>query len=75
MDGWLVVERDGFAYHADRSSYRRDRQRDAALSRHGYVWLRFTDEDVVGAPERMVATALETWSRGRPPCWTDLRGH
>ncbi len=73
VDGWLVVEPDGFAYHADRASYRRDRRRDSELSRHGYVWLRVTYEDVVGAPERMVATVLETYDRGRPPCWTDVR--
>lgn len=73
VDGWLVVETDGFAFHADRASYREDRRRNAALSRSGYVWLRSTYEDVVGRPDRMVAEALETWTRGRPPWWADLR--
>lgn len=73
VDGWLVVETDGFAFHADRASYREDRRRNTALSRSGYVWLRFTYEDVVGRPDRMVAEALETWTRGRPPWWADLR--
>lgn len=73
VDGWLVVETDGFTFHADRASYREDRCRDAALSHSGYVWLRFTYEDVVGHPDRMVAEAPETWTRGRPPWWVDLR--
>lgn len=73
VDGWLVVETDGFAFHADRTSYREDRRRNTALSCSGYVWLRFTYEDVVGRPDRMVAETLETWIRGRPPWWSDLR--
>ena len=73
VDGWLVVETDGFAFHADRASYREDRRRNGVLSRHGYVWLRPTFEDVVARPDRMVREVLETWTRGRPPWWVDLR--
>ena len=73
VDGWLVVETDGFAFHSDRASYREDRRRNGVLARHGYVWLRPTYEDVVGRPDRMVEEALETWARGRPPWWVDLR--
>ena len=72
VDGWLVVETDGFTFHSDRESYREDRRRNGVLSRHGYVWLRPTYEDVVGCPDRMVEEALETWARGRPPWWVDL---
>lgn len=73
VDGWLVVEVDGFAFHSDRASYREDRRRNGVLSRHGYVWLRPTFEDVVRRPAWMVDEVRETWSRGRPPGWVDLQ--
>ena len=73
VDGWLVVELDGFAFHADRAAYRRDRARDQVLTSHGYVWLRFTFEDVVRSGGRLSERVLETWSRGRPPGFRSLR--
>lgn len=59
----LVVETDGFAFHADRNSYRADRRRTNALVVDGWRVLRFTWEDVVHHPEHVVATvraALES---------------
>lgn len=47
----LVVEVDGFAFHADRVSYRNDRRRTNELVLAGWRVLRFSWEDVVGAPE------------------------
>jgi very-short-patch-repair endonuclease len=52
----LVVEADGYAFHADRRAYREDRRRGNALQSAGYRVLRFTWEDVVNAPDRVVAT-------------------
>ncbi len=62
----LVVEADGFAFHADRRAYRDDRRRSNALVLAGWRLLRFTWEDVVQHPERVVAavrTALADDSR------------
>jgi very-short-patch-repair endonuclease len=73
VDGWLVIEVDGFAFHADRDSYREDRRRNQVLSCHGHVWLRFTYEDVVRSRGRLAARVLETWARGRPPGFRSLR--
>jgi hypothetical protein len=57
--GWpeerLVVETDGFAFHADRASYRVDRRRSNALVLAGWRVLRFSWEDVVHAPDTVVA--------------------
>lgn len=50
----LVVEVDGFAFHADRDSYRADRRRTNELVLAGWRVLRFSWEDVVGAPERVI---------------------
>ena len=51
----LVVETDGFAFHADRATYRSDRRRTNALTLAGWRVLRFSWEDVVHEPERVVA--------------------
>jgi Protein of unknown function (DUF559) len=50
----LIVEADGFAFHADRESYRSDRERDNELERLGWRVLRFTWEDVMGRPDYVV---------------------
>lgn len=51
----LVVEVDGFAFHADRKGFREDRRRDNAIVRSGWAVLRFSWEDVVGSPAYVVA--------------------
>jgi hypothetical protein len=51
----LVVELDGFAFHADRVAFRRDRELANALERLGWRLLRFTWEDVLGRPAYVVA--------------------
>jgi very-short-patch-repair endonuclease len=50
----LVVETDGFAFHADRVRYRTDRRRTNALLLDGWRVLRFSWEDVVHSPETVV---------------------
>jgi hypothetical protein len=62
----VVVEVDGFAFHADRQSYRSDRKRLNALEVAGWLVLRFSWEDVVGNPDyvvRTVAAALTGTAR------------
>ncbi|PJI94059.1 DUF559 domain-containing protein [Luteimicrobium subarcticum] len=54
VEGTVVVELDGFAYHGDRSAYREDRRRDRELVARGLTVLRFTYEDVVQGPARVV---------------------
>lgn len=55
VEGRLVVEVDGFAYHSDRQRFAADRRRDAALQAMGYRVLRFTWVDVVTRPDYVVA--------------------
>lgn len=50
----LVVEVDGFAFHADRARYRADRRRTNALVLAGWRVLRFSWEDVVSRPDVVV---------------------
>lgn len=51
----LVVETDGFAFHADRQRYRQDRRRGNALVVAGWRVLRFSWEDVVAHPDYVVS--------------------
>lgn len=51
----LVVETDGFAFHADRERYRSDRRRTNALVLAGWRVLRFSWEDVRWHPDRVLA--------------------
>ena len=64
-DQRLVVEVDGFEYHADRSHFRRDRERFNALVGLGFQVLRFSWEDVLHRPDQMLATIRRTLRAAR----------
>jgi very-short-patch-repair endonuclease len=51
----LVVEVDGFAFHASRRAFKRDRRRDAALLVKGVRVIRITWDQLVREPEAVVA--------------------
>jgi len=69
VEGRIVVELDGFAYHSGRAEYREDRRRDRELVRQGYLVLRFTFEDVMRDPGIVVRAVLAVLAdrSGRPP--------
>lgn len=58
VEGVVVVECDGFAYHSGRSEYREDRRRDRTLVARGFTVLRFTWEDIVNDPQSVVHGVL-----------------
>lgn len=60
----LVVEADGFAFHADRAGYRADRRRGNALVLAGWRVLRFSWEDVLSSPDTVVAQVRAALPRG-----------
>lgn len=47
IDGWLVIEADGSAWHDDHESVDRDRERNAAIVRLGYRWHRFGHRQIL----------------------------
>jgi very-short-patch-repair endonuclease len=47
----LIVELDGYAYHSDRASFERDRERDANTLAAGYRTVRLTSERLRAQPE------------------------
>lgn len=62
LQGWLVVEVDGYAVHRER--FEEDRRRDAELVRQGYVVLRFTYRDVHRRPQWVLDVVRDTLRRG-----------
>ncbi len=59
----LVVETDGFAFHADRARYAADRKRGNALQLAGWRVLRYTWEDVQHQPHVVLAELSEALAR------------
>jgi very-short-patch-repair endonuclease len=65
VGGWLVVEADGFAFHAGRAQYRVDRQRANTLVGLGLRVLRVTYEDVLLRLPETVARIASVYRAGR----------
>ena len=62
VEGWVVVELDGYTYHCDEYQFGLDRWRDRRLVARGFLPLRFTRKDVYAhqvVPD--VQRALERW--------------
>jgi very-short-patch-repair endonuclease len=47
LEGFVVVEVDGDKYHSDRAARNRDRRRNNELIARGYLYLRFSYEDIM----------------------------
>jgi very-short-patch-repair endonuclease len=54
-DQGIVVEIDGFRFHASRAAFERDRLRDAALAATGLRVIRVTWRQIVYRPEALIA--------------------
>ncbi|WP_251046153.1 endonuclease domain-containing protein [Arthrobacter sp. ISL-85] len=64
LEGFLIVEIDGLAFHLDSRQFKKDRRRDNTAVRHGLPVLRFFYDDVVYAPESVLAQVREVLARG-----------
>ena len=65
IDGWLVVEADGYENHSGRTDYRADRRRGVAGVVGGWVTLRFSYEDITLRPAVVVTAVVATLARHR----------
>jgi very-short-patch-repair endonuclease len=61
----VAIEVDGYYHFREADNYRRDRRKDLALQRHGYLVLRFLADDVVERLEEIRDTVLEVISQRR----------
>lgn len=58
-DARLLVEADGRRWHTKVSDFARDRQRDVAAARAGWLTLRFSYEEITNDPQRVAASIAE----------------
>lgn len=66
VDGWLILEGDGFAFHSNREHYRRDRSRGNVATEQALVTLRFTWEDLQFRPIAVLGQIVRTIEAHRP---------
>lgn len=64
IDGWLVVEVDGYQFHADPKAFANDRRRDAELRARGLTVLRFTYEQVLNRSQWVLSMVRQVHRRG-----------
>lgn len=64
LEGFLIVEIDGLAFHLDARQFKKDRRRDNSAILQGLPVLRFFYDDVVHAPESVLAQVREVLARG-----------
>jgi very-short-patch-repair endonuclease len=80
VDGEVFVEIDGFAFHGDRRSFERDRERDTGLAVRGAPRLRVSAAQVLGEWPRVenaierVLTIAATEERRISPAVTGIAG-
>jgi hypothetical protein len=63
----LVVEVDGFAFHATRTSFEADRRRDAELTARGLTVIRVTWRQIVDKPEALLVRLAQALAFGGTP--------
>ena len=59
IEGFLIVEVDGFAFHSSREAMRRDLGRNNASTLRGFAVLRYMPEHIWFEPERVLAEIRE----------------
>ena len=64
LEGFLIVELDGIAFHLESRQFKKDRRRDNAAAVRGLPVLRFFYDDVVHSPEAMLAQVRVVLARG-----------
>jgi very-short-patch-repair endonuclease len=55
LNGFLIVEIDGFAFHSQRADMLRDRDRNNSSTVKGFAVLRYMPEHIWFNPERVLA--------------------
>jgi hypothetical protein len=67
IEGFLIVEVDGFAYHSSREALRRDLGRNNASTLAGLAVLRYMPEHIWFEPERVLAEIRAVLARRSQP--------
>lgn len=65
IDGWLIVEINGYQFHSSRSAWRNDMARLNAAQVRGYHVLSYAPEHIWNSPEDVMAQIRGLLARGR----------
>lgn len=66
IQGWLIVEADGWDSHKDRAAFERDRQRDAVAATQGLRTVRFTWDAVLSHIDEVLRCIRRVLAGGPP---------
>lgn len=66
IDGWLIVEVNGFQFHSSRSAWRKDMGRLNAAQARGFLVLSFAPEQLWNSPQDVMTQVRGVLERGRP---------
>ncbi|MFW0775496.1 DUF559 domain-containing protein [Paenarthrobacter nitroguajacolicus] len=71
LEGFLIIELDGIAFHLDPRQFKKDRRRDNEAIRKGLLVLRFFYDDVVYEPDKMLRQVREVLLQGPARLWSN----
>jgi very-short-patch-repair endonuclease len=70
IDGWLIVEVNGYQFHSSRAAWRKDMGRLNAAQAKGYQVLSFAPEQVWNSPDDVMAQIRCLLAQGSPRGWS-----
>lgn len=66
IDGWLIVEVNGFQFHSSRAAWRKDMRRSNVAQAQGYAVLSYAPEQIWNTPDIVLQEIRAVLDRGRP---------
>ncbi len=66
IDGWLIVEINGFQFHSSRAAWRKDMTRSNVAQTQGYAVLSYAPEQIWNSPDMVLREIRAVLERGRP---------
>ncbi|WP_159732924.1 endonuclease domain-containing protein [Arthrobacter sp. 9V] len=66
IDGWLIVEVNGYQFHSSRDAWRKDMARLNAAQALGYQALSFAPEQIWNSPDDVIAQIRWLLAQGKP---------
>ncbi|MBO1267869.1 endonuclease domain-containing protein [Arthrobacter cavernae] len=66
IDGWLIVEINGFQFHSSRAAWRKDMGRSNIAQTHGHAVLSYAPEQIWNSPDGVLAEIRAVLDRRGP---------
>jgi very-short-patch-repair endonuclease len=66
IEGWLIVEINGFQFHGSREAWRKDMSRSNIAQTQGYAVLSYPPEQIWNSPDVVLREIRAMLERGRP---------